>query len=553
MLFQYIIENENVYQDRNIKPQSKEKSAKRTNSPKMSNKGDMSIKMNKRDHSTVQDKSKSLERNDNLNKVSSLHSITTNFQSVHSDSKIKLFDSTCNLDNIKLSSKKRFSLGKRSPKSRTPSPGQKKTSPRRNSSPITKQKNNLECKKRNKAESPLQKKLQDPNETWHGILSSKGNRSTVEEQSFNSKYGLEENKNYPFKIKEYKPKKLQTSPRIPRSKKSSKSLKADEVGDGSGCSFEKSNQFINTNKESSLEKGDSKQEPHSSTTEELAIKDIPKRYSRSRTSSRDPLMPLPHRSPQNKFSISKKKKEADETTSNISGMLSYVETSSLKNIPKSISDISNLIKAFLRNSIKNTQTTCTTYPSSTKAASAAVPSAATSTFPSSLCTTTTAPYCDYYNVPCEPRVNVTSTRRDENYYPYNHQQKHRRLYPGNQEHYQQDDDDDYYVDDYHLTNKIRDCNKVLRDSNNKKSLPISTKSIPRPVQSKQFNGCHCMKGKYDVIVGILNGSKECRVKDYDGEVMPRAKRIRGGVDSKVKGCPCMKLKLEKLFADCWIN
>lgn len=124
--------------------------------------------------------------------------------------------------------------------------------------------------------------------------------------------------------------------------------------------------------------------------------------------------------------------------------------------------------AVLRNSIKNTQTTCTTYPSSTKAAAPAV---ATSSFPSSLCTTTTAPYCDYstsnyYNVPCEPRVNATSTRRDENYYPYNHrhQKQHPNgLYPGNQEHYQQqdyddDDDDDYdddNVDDYRLTNNIR--------------------------------------------------------------------------------------------------
>lgn len=103
----------------------------------------------------------------------------------------------------------------------------------------------------------------------------------------------------------------------------------------------------------------------------------------------------------------------------------------------------------LQNSIKTTQTTCTTYPSSAKAA------AATSTFPSSLCTTATVPYCDYsasnyYNVPW---VNGTSTRpRDENYYPYNHQQKHqhhrpptRKLYLGNQQDY---DDDDDYGDDY---------------------------------------------------------------------------------------------------------
>lgn len=120
--------------------------------------------------------------------------------------------------------------------------------------------------------------------------------------------------------------------------------------------------------------------------------------------------------------------------------------------------------AVLRNSIKNTQTTCTTYPSSAKVP---VPAAATSMLPSSLCTTSTAPpYCDYsasnyYDVPCEPRVNATSTRRDENYYPHNQQHHPRRLYPGNQKHYQQDyyDDDDgdhdYYVDNYRLTNNIR--------------------------------------------------------------------------------------------------
>lgn len=64
-----------------------------------------------------------------------------------------------------------------------------------------------------------------------------------------------------------------------------------------------------------------------------------------------------------------------------------------------------------------------------------------------------------------------------------------------------------------------------------------------------------MKGKYDVIVGILNGSKECRVEDGDDvEVIPKVKRVRGGEDSgKVKRCPCMKMKLEKLFADCWIK
>lgn len=62
-----------------------------------------------------------------------------------------------------------------------------------------------------------------------------------------------------------------------------------------------------------------------------------------------------------------------------------------------------------------------------------------------------------------------------------------------------------------------------------------------------------MKGTYDVIVGILNGSQECRVDDDEVEVMPKAKRKRGGLDNRVKGCPCMKLKLEKLFADCWIK
>lgn len=101
--------------------------------------------------------------------------------------------------------------------------------------------------------------------------------------------------------------------------------------------------------------------------------------------------------------------------------------------------------------------------------------------------------------------------------------------------------------------RFADCNKVLRDSNNKKSLPISTKSILQPAQSKQFNGCQCMKGKYDVIVGILNGSQECRVEDDEVEVMPKAKQVRGGLDHRTKRCPCMKLKLEKLFADCWIK
>lgn len=107
--------------------------------------------------------------------------------------------------------------------------------------------------------------------------------------------------------------------------------------------------------------------------------------------------------------------------------------------------------------------------------------------------------------------------------------------------------------------RFADRNKVLRDSNNKKSLPISTKSILRPGLSKQFNGCQCMKGKYDVIVGILNGSKECRVVDDNDdvdEVMLKVRRARGGKDeigAKVNRCPCMKLKLEKLFADCWIE
>lgn len=63
-----------------------------------------------------------------------------------------------------------------------------------------------------------------------------------------------------------------------------------------------------------------------------------------------------------------------------------------------------------------------------------------------------------------------------------------------------------------------------------------------------------MKGTYDVIVGILNGSEECIVEDDDVEGMLKVKRARGGLDKgKGKGCPCMKMKLEKLFADCWIN
>lgn len=273
-----------------------------------------------------------------VEKASSFQSVTTNFVSVNGDSRIRLTGSTNSLNK-----------GTSSPLNKQFSSPNKKTAP----SATTKGKSNVEYKKTKKPQSPLQKKLQDPNSTWHDILAPnmsplqkkqqdpnstwhdklEWNKSIADEPSFNTKYGIDENdKN--VRIKEYKPK-LPSTPRYPR-----RPSKADEVGDGSEGSLKK---------DVSLEKGDSKR--RSSTTEKYEIKETNRKHtSRPRTSSRDPLMPLPHRSPPNKFSISKKKKGADggldlETVSNISGLLSNGESHSLKDFPKSTSGISSFREA----------------------------------------------------------------------------------------------------------------------------------------------------------------------------------------------------------------
>lgn len=254
-----------------------------------------------------------------LEKSSSFHSVTTNFVSVTDDSRMRLIGSTSSLKAATSSAvKKRFSLPSPTPKSRTPSPEQRKPSPRKKSSPCWKI--DVEFKKIKKAQTPFQKKLQDPTKTWHHVLA----QNIAAEPSFNTKYGVDEN-NKNLRIKEYKPK-LPLTPRYPRS---NTFTKPDKVGDGTG--------------------GDSKL--HSRTTEECEVKEKTlKHASRSRTTSRDPLVPLPHRSPTNKFSISKKKKGSDgvanlETISNISELLSCGESESSKPFPKSASEISSFMEA----------------------------------------------------------------------------------------------------------------------------------------------------------------------------------------------------------------
>lgn len=262
-----------------------------------------------------------------------MNSISTNFISVEGDSQINLLESESKVKKGLFSSKSTY-------KNRTLSQGQSKSSPRRKSLPTTKQKDT-----EHRTLSPLQMKLQDPNAKWHDILTSECNKSIADEPSFHTKYGIDKNKSYPFKIKEYKAKVPTTT--AARKPKCKSAIKTDAVGDGSANSIGKSSKFIATNKESSLEKGDSKKAHNSSTTEEFEVKDETQNHnSRPKTSSRDPITPLPHRSPQNKFSISKKKKdgESPDTLSNVSGILSNIETETSKTIPKSISEISSLFK-----------------------------------------------------------------------------------------------------------------------------------------------------------------------------------------------------------------
>lgn len=90
-----------------------------------------------------------------------------------------------------------------------------------------------------------------------------------------------------------------------------------------------------------------------------------------------------------------------------------------------------------------------------------------------------------------------------------------------------------------LFDLFADCNKVLRDTNNKHS---------RLPNSKPFRGCECMKGTFDAIVGILNGSQKYidRVDCEDDEMNEMSLRAR--TKAKVNRCPCMNIKLKKLFA-----
>lgn len=249
-------------------------------------------------------------------KVASMNSISTSFASVRSQSQMDLrsssFISPLKLDNYQ-NRKKSF------PKQKLPN-SRKYVSPSKKSDkvPMTRTKNDkdnkrhsLDSKIAKKTQIP-QKKLLDPDATWHEILSNPANKSIADEPSFNTKYGLEKGVKYPYKIKEYNP---HTSPFRRNSKCDKKKDKELSISD-SLKPYPKDHSVDS----STLDKTELKQDRNSSTAEEYELKaEIISKIPNRIQSSRDPLKPLSFRNPQNKFSISKKNKDnLKEELSNLS-------------------------------------------------------------------------------------------------------------------------------------------------------------------------------------------------------------------------------------------